>query len=331
MSESFRTNPLRLDREKPDYSVCVQFLFMHVACLLAIWTGASVVAVLTCLALYVVRMFAITAGFHRLLSHRAYKTGRFFQFLIAFAGTAAYQKGPLWWSSHHRRHHLNADTENDLHSPLAHTLWRSHVGWFLMRDSRATDRKLISNLLKYRDLRFLDRYYSLPPILLAVSMFLLGSIFERYAPGLGTNGWQMLVWGFFVSTVVLYHGTFTVNSLAHIFGSRRFETVDNSRNNFFVAFITLGEGWHNNHHHYPSSERQGIYWWEYDVSHYILRVLSWLGIVWDLRAPPAKVARGVGKSFAPAMAQMARIEESLSHRAALYVAPPDNGLHDTTS
>jgi stearoyl-CoA desaturase (delta-9 desaturase) len=289
MSESLSKNLLRAEREKPDYSVCTQFLFMHVACLLVIWTGASAVAVVTCLALYVVRMFAITAGFHRLLAHRTYKTGRVFQFLIAFVGTASYQKGPLWWSAHHRRHHLHTDTEADLHSPISRTLWQSHVGWFLSRNSQATDRKLISNLLKYRDLRFLDRYYSLPPVLLAVSAFLLGAALARYAPGLGTSGWQMLVWGFFVSTVLLYHGTFTVNSLAHIFGSRRFATADNSRNNLFVALITLGEGWHNNHHHYPSSERQGFYWWEIDVSHYTLRALARLGIVWDLRTPPSNL------------------------------------------
>lgn len=262
---------------------------MHVACLLALWTGVSTVAVVTCLALYVVRMFAITAGFHRLLAHRAYKTGRVFQFLIAFVGTASYQKGPLWWSAHHRRHHLHTDTEADLHSPISRTLWQSHVGWFLSRDSQATDRKLISNLLKYRDLRFLDRYYSLPPLLLAAAAFLLGSVLQRYAPGLGTSGWQMLVWGFFISTVLLYHGTFTVNSLAHIFGSRRFATADNSRNNLFVALITLGEGWHNNHHYYPSSERQGFYWWEIDVSHYTLRALAWLGVVRDLRTPPSNL------------------------------------------
>ncbi|MDT5294295.1 MAG: hypothetical protein QOJ76_1175 [Acidobacteriota bacterium] len=262
---------------------------MHVACLLALWTGVSTVAVVTCLALYVVRMFAITAGFHRLLAHRAYKTGRVFQFLIAFVGTASYQKGPLWWSAHHRRHHLHTDTEADLHSPISRTLWQSHVGWFLSRDSQATDRKLISNLLKYRDLRFLDRYYSLPPLLLAAAAFLLGSVLQRYAPGLGTSGWQMLIWGFFISTVLLYHGTFTVNSLAHIFGSRRFATADNSRNNLFVALITLGEGWHNNHHHYPSSERQGFYWWEIDVSHYTLRALAWLGVVRDLRTPPSNL------------------------------------------
>lgn len=291
MSASISPDLHPLEREKFDHFVCAQFLFMHLACLLVIWTGVSAVAVGTCLALYVTRMFAITAGFHRLFAHRSYVTGRIFQFLIAFAGTASYQKGPLWWSAHHRRHHLLADTEEDLHSPLTRTLWRSHFGWFLSLDSQVTDWKLITNLMKYRDLRFLDRYYSLPPALLAVSTFLLGSLLQRYAPGLGTSGWQMLVWGFFISTVTLYHGTFTVNSLAHIFGKRRFATGDNSRNNFFVALITLGEGWHNNHHYYPSSERQGFYWWELDVSHYTLRALSWLGIVWDLRTPPPDLRR----------------------------------------
>jgi stearoyl-CoA desaturase (delta-9 desaturase) len=278
-----------LGSEKLDRSICAQFLFMHVACLLVFWTGVSVVAVVTCLALYVIRMFAITAGFHRLFAHRTYQSSRAFQFVMGFIGTASYQKGPLWWSSHHRRHHLYADTEEDLHSPLTHKVWRSHFGWFLSCESQATDWKLIANLSKYRELRLLDRFYSLPPALLAVAMFLLGAVLERYAPGLGTSRWQMLVWGFFVSTVILYHGTFTVNSLAHIFGKRRYATDDNSRNNWFVALITLGEGWHNNHHHYQSSERQGFYWWEVDISHYTLRALSWLGIVWDLRTPPAHV------------------------------------------
>jgi stearoyl-CoA desaturase (delta-9 desaturase) len=289
MSAYLSNNTRPLGREKLDRSICVQFLFMHLACLFVIWTGVSAVAVITCLALYVIRMFAITAGFHRLFAHRTYKSGRVFQFLMGFLGTSSYQKGPLWWSSHHRRHHLYADTEEDLHSPLTHKVWRSHFGWFLSRESQATDWKLIANLSKYPELRFLDRFYSFPPALLAVAMFVFGAVLERYAPGLGTSGWQMLVWGFFVSTVVLYHGTFTVNSLAHIFGRRRYATADNSRNNWFVALITLGEGWHNNHHHYQSSERQGFYWWELDVSHYTLRMLSWFGIVWDLRKPPAHV------------------------------------------
>jgi stearoyl-CoA desaturase (delta-9 desaturase) len=284
MSE-FNNTPA-LEQDKLDYSICLQFLFMHVACLLVLWTGVSAVAVVTCLILYVVRMFAITAGFHRLLAHRTYRTSRLFQFLIAFTGTASYQKGPLWWSAHHRRHHLVADTEQDFHSPLTRKFWRAHFGWFLSCDSQKTEWKLIANLSKYPELRFLNKFYHLPPIVLAVSAFLLGATLKRYAPSLGTSGWQMLIWAFFISTVVLYHGTFTVNSLAHIFGKRRFATEDNSRNNFFVAVITLGEGWHNNHHYYPAAERQGIYWWEIDVSHYTLRALSWLGIVWDLHPHP---------------------------------------------
>jgi stearoyl-CoA desaturase (delta-9 desaturase) len=287
MNETLVMNIARPGRRGLDYAVCTQFLFMHLACLLAFRTGVSAAAVAVCLALYLVRMFAITAGFHRLFSHRSYRTGRPFQFLLALAGTAAYQKGPLWWSSHHRRHHLHVDTEKDLHSPVVRSVWQSHVGWFLSRDSQAADLRLVTNLLKYRELRWLDKYYVLPPTALAAATFLLGSLLGRYWPGSGTSGWQMLVWGFFVSTVLLYHGTFTVNSVAHLFGSRRFETADNSRNNFLVALITLGEGWHNNHHHYPSSERQGFYWWEIDCAHYTLRALSWVGVVRDLRAPPA--------------------------------------------
>jgi stearoyl-CoA desaturase (delta-9 desaturase) len=296
-----------LNGTKLDYKVCVQFLFLHLACLACLWTGISTAAVVTCLILYVVRMFAITAGFHRFFAHRTYRTSRIFQFLLAFTGTAAYQRGPLWWAAHHRRHHLYSDTEIDLHSPITRTLWSSQVGWFLCRDSQTTHVKLISNLVKYRDLRLLDKFYSVPPILLAITTFLAGTLLQRNFPGLGTSGWQMLVWGFFISTVLLYHGTFSVNSLAHIFGRRRFETGDNSRNNWFVALITLGEGWHNNHHYYPAVERQGIYWWEIDVAHYTLRLLEWLGVVSELQKHPATATA----------AQLPRLASSRSHTLAL--------------
>lgn len=291
MSQPLAINLSRAAQGQLHYSICTQFLLLHLAPLLAIWTGVSAAAVGVCIALYVVRMFAITAGFHRLLSHRTYQTGRVFQFLIAFVGTASYQRGPLWWSAHHRHHHLHTDTSVDIHSPVKRSVWQSHTGWFLSRESQQTDFKLVANLVKYPELRWLDKYYIVPPALLAAATFALGALLQRYAPSLGTSGWQMLVWGFFVSTVLLYHGTFTVNSLAHLYGSRRFDTADDSRNNFFVALITLGEGWHNNHHHYPSSERQGFYWWEIDIAHYVLRALSWTGVVWDLKAPPERVYR----------------------------------------
>jgi stearoyl-CoA desaturase (delta-9 desaturase) len=265
------------------------FILMHVACLLVIWAGVSWVAVFTCIALYVIRMFGITAGYHRYFSHRSYKTSRFFQFVLAWIGASAAQQGPLWWAAHHRHHHKYSDTERDVHSPVTQGFWWSHVGWVLSPNFHETNYKLVPDLCKYRELRFINKFYLLPPIILAVFTWILGTLLERYFSGLGTSGFQMLVWGFIISTVVLYHGTFTVNSLAHLMGRRRFETGDDSRNSVFVAIITLGEGWHNNHHYFPASERQGFYWWELDISHYVLRVLGWFGIVWNLKSPPARV------------------------------------------
>jgi stearoyl-CoA desaturase (delta-9 desaturase) len=147
----------------------------------------------------------------------------------------------------------------------------------------------VKDLARFPELRFLDRFDMLVPFLLAVSLFLTGYALEIYAPQLGTNGPQLLVWGFFISTVVLFHGTCTINSLAHLIGRKRYQTTDESRNNFFLALITLGEGWHNNHHHFPATARQGFYWWEIDITYYILCALSWLGIVWDLKGLPEHV------------------------------------------
>lgn len=262
------------------------FLLMHAACLLVIWSGVSRVALFTCLALYVVRMIGITAGYHRYFSHRTYKTSRLFQFVLALLGTSAAQQGPLWWAAHHRDHHRFADTPNDPHSPLMQGFWWSHIGWILAPQNKETKHNLVPDLIKFPELRFLDKFYVLPPFVLAVSLYILGTVLGRYLPSLSTSGFQLLAWGFFVSTVLLYHGTFSVNSLTHMFGRRRFNTKDDSRNSWLVAIITLGEGWHNNHHFYPSSERQGFCWWEIDMSHYVLRLLCWLRIVWDLRSPP---------------------------------------------
>jgi stearoyl-CoA desaturase (delta-9 desaturase) len=262
------------------------FVLMHFAIFFVIWAGISWFAIIICLASYFVRMFGITAGYHRYFSHRAFKTSRVFQFVLACLGASAAQQGPLWWAAHHRNHHKHPDTINDIHSPVLQGFWWSHVGWLLCPKYGATDLNAVPDLVKYRELRFINRFHVISPVVLAISLFLFGAWLARLAPSLGTSGFQVLVWGFVISTVLLYHGTFTVNSLAHQFGSRRFGTKDNSRNNLFVALITLGEGWHNNHHSYPSSERQGFNWWEIDISHGILKMLSWTGIVWNLRTPP---------------------------------------------
>src|SRR5262245_16381316 len=263
------------------------FLGIHLACVSAIWTGVSSTALAVCLIFYFLRMFGITAGYHRYFSHRSYKTSRGFQFVLALLGATAAQKGPLWWAAHHRRHHALSDTDDDVHSPVSRGFWWSHVGWFLCNKYDKTELGVVKDLQRYPELQFLNRFHALPPAALAAFMLALGEVCRTV--GLRTSSTQMFVWGFLISTVFVYHGTFVVNSLAHVFGKRRFATRDDSRNNLLIALITLGEGWHNNHHYAPSSERQGFYWWEIDLAHCVLKTLSWLGIVWDLQQPPARI------------------------------------------
>jgi stearoyl-CoA desaturase (delta-9 desaturase) len=265
------------------------FWAVHLACFLAIWSGVSWVAVGVCVFLYIARMFGITGGYHRYFSHRSYKTSRPFQFLLGFLGATSAQKGPIWWASHHRHHHRHSDQPEDLHSPIINGIYYAHVGWVLSSEFVNTRNELVKDLLQFPELRLLDKYNLVPPVILAVACYYLGVFLEAYYPGLGTSGFQMLVWGFFISTTLVYHGTFCINSFTHLFGKRRFKTTDHSRNSLIFALITLGEGWHNNHHYYPGSEQQGFYWWEIDISHYILKVFSWMGLVWDLRTPPERV------------------------------------------
>lgn len=259
----------------------------HLGCMLVYLCGTSAAALLACFVAYFIRMFGITAGYHRYFSHRTFKTSRVFQFILALVGATAGQLGPIWWAAHHRHHHRYPDKDEDVHSPLK-GFWWAHVEWFLVDENSATRTGRVRDLLRYPELRMLDRFYLVPPFLLAVGMYFLGAFLERY-PDLGTNALQMIVWGFFVSTVLVAHATFAINSIAHVSGSRRFETDDHSRNNWLLAIVTLGEGWHNNHHRYPGSERQGFYWWELDITHYLLLMLSKLGVVWDLRGPPKKL------------------------------------------
>lgn len=278
--------PAPVGSRQIDWLRIIPFIALHLACLAVFWVGVSTVAVLTALTLYLLRMFAITAFYHRYFSHKAFKTSRPVQFLFALLGASATQRGPLWWAAHHRKHHRHADQESDPHSPKQ-GFWWSHMGWFLSDSYYQADYSLVSDLKKYPELRLLDRFDILVPILLAVSLFALGSFLEHSQPQLGTSGSQMLVWGFFISTVVLIHATLSINSLAHRFGKQRYQTDDDSRNNGLLALLTLGEGWHNNHHHYPVSARQGFFWWEIDISYYLLKGMAKLGLVWDLRTVPA--------------------------------------------
>lgn len=274
-----------------DWVRAIPFVAMHLACLGVIWVGTSTVAVVTAIALYAIRMFALTGFYHRYFSHRAFRTSRAVQFAFALIGASCVQRGPLWWAAHHRNHHRHADTELDPHSPTVYGFLWSHAGWFLTPEAFRTDLDRVTDLRDYPELRWLDRYDIAIPVVLALLLFGFGSLLHALVPSWGTSGGQMLIWGFFISTIVLFHATVTINSLAHRFGRRRFPTNDDSRNNTWLALLTFGEGWHNNHHFYPGSARQGFRWWEIDLTWYGLRFLALLGLVWDLKPVPAWVHR----------------------------------------
>jgi len=278
------------EQDRIEWLRVLPFIGMHLACLGVFFVGFSWFAFWTAVALYAVRMFAITGFYHRYFSHKAFRPSRPVHFRFALLGPASVQRGPLWWAAHHRHHHRHADTEQDIHSPR-HGFWRSHMGWFLTPRAFGTDSDAIRDLTRFPELRALDRFDIAVPILLAVGLFGLGAWLEQAQPQLGTTRWQLLVWGFFVSTIVLFHVTVTINSLAHRWGSRRYATRDDSRNNWLLALLTFGEGWHNNHHHFPGSARQGFHWWEYDFTYYMLRAMSWVGLVWELKSVPPAMRR----------------------------------------
>jgi stearoyl-CoA desaturase (Delta-9 desaturase) len=270
------------DHDDIVYPQTIPFLLVHLACIGAIWTGVTWEAVAIGVSLYWLRMFGIGAGYHRYFSHRAYSTGRVFQFVLACLAQSTAQKSVLWWAAKHRHHHLFSDTEHDVHSPRQSGFLFAHMGWIFARKHDTVDLVKVGDLTQYPELMWLHKYELAPAAVLAVITFLLA-------------GWPGLVVGFFWSTVAVYHGTFCINSLAHVHGAKRYVTGDDSRNNWLLAVFTMGEGWHNNHHAYQASVRQGFRWWEIDPTFYILKALSWVGVVWDLKTPPAAVLRNEQK------------------------------------
>ena len=274
---------------RTDWLRIIPFVFLHVMCFGVIWVGWSWIAVWTALGLYLLRMFTVTGFYHRYFSHNTFKTSRFWQFVFAAAGSSAVQRGPLWWAAHHRHHHRHADTPEDVHSPLQHGFWWSHVGWLTNQNNFPTQTRYVQEWLQYPELRFLNRFDKIVPVMLAATLFFGGRWLADAYPALHTSGMQLLIWGFFISSTVLFHATVTIKSLDHLWGSRRYATPDNSRNNLLLAILTLGEGWHNNHHHYAVSARQGFFWWEIDPTYYGLVLLAKLGIIRDLRPVPEKV------------------------------------------
>lgn len=262
--------------KKIDWLRCLPFVFTHLACLGVFFVGASFWAVAVCLIAYAVRVFALTGFYHRYFSHRAFKTSRFMQFWFGVLGASAAQRGPLWWSAHHRHHHKYSDDPRDKHSPHNDGFWWSHCGWFILNDNFRTEKKYIKDWLRYPELVFINRFDILVPLAYGLLLFIFG-------------GWQFLIWGYFISTVMVYHVTFSINSLSHLYGKRAFQTKDTSRNNLWLALLTFGEGWHNNHHYWPSSARQGFKLHQIDITYYLLKGLEKCGLIWDVRVPPKEV------------------------------------------
>ncbi len=267
-----------------DWLRIAPYLLLHLGCLGVIWTGVSPVAVWVCLGAYLLRMFAITAFYHRHFAHKTFQTSPAMRVVFAALGATAAQRGPLWWAAHHRAHHVHADRPGDAHSPRE-GFWHAHVKWFLLKRHFVTDHARVPDLLHSPALRWIDRHDLYFPLLWAVLMYALGAALAELWPDSGTSGAQMLVWGFFISTVLSSHVTYCINSLGHAWGSQPYDTGDDSRNNALLAVLTLGEGWHNNHHCCPGSARQGFHWWQLDISYLLLRALQRLGLVWDLKQP----------------------------------------------
>jgi stearoyl-CoA desaturase (delta-9 desaturase) len=268
------------------HAATIPFWGVHIGAIYgAIHFGFSWAAVLWALSMYAVRLFFVTGAYHRYFSHRTYKTSRWFQFVLALCAQATGQKGVLWWAGHHRRHHKHSDTELDVHSPYQGGFWWSHMGWMMGKDFEGTDEVVIKDFAKYPELRALEKLWFVTPVVVGVLSYVIG-------------GWWGLTFAFAIPQALSWHGTFTINSLSHVWGSKRYASGDDSRNNPVLALVTLGEGWHNNHHHYQSSARQGFFWWEVDFTYYGLKALEAVGLIWDVRGVPEHIRAGVKKAEA---------------------------------
>ena len=295
----YRASPDRIDFKR-----ALPVLVFHLGCVAVYWVGVSPFAVAATIVLYYFRIFGVTAFHHRYFSHKCFTTSRAFQFIAAvWAGTAT-QRGSLWWAALHRHHHRHSDEEVDAHSPRIHGFWWAHILWITSPRNKPTDYTVIPDLAKYPELVWLNRFDQVVPLLFGATLYAVGELLAATAPALRTNGPQLLVWGFIVGTVLVWHGTASINSLAHLIGRRRYATDDDSRNSVIVTILTFGDGWHNNHHRYQASARGGFFWWEIDPTYYGLKLLSWTGLIWNLKPVPESV-----------LAEGRRLDELSNHTA----------------
>jgi fatty-acid desaturase len=231
-------------------------------------------AVITAVVLYWVGgSLGIGMGYHRLLTHRGYKVPKAVEYFLTTCGTLALEGGPIQWVVTHRIHHAHTDRAGDPHTPRDGGWW-AHIGWILwgtaQNHDQATLERYAPDLIKDRFYRLLNRFYYVPLIVVGVLLFAFG-------------GWGVMLWGVFLRSVLAFHATWLVNSATHLWGKTRFETGDDSRNTWWVALVTFGEGWHNNHHAHPTSARHGLHWYEIDLNWLGIRVLQLLGLAYNIK------------------------------------------------
>lgn len=246
-----------------------------------------------CLSMYVLTTLGITVGFHRLFTHRSFQTGKTIQVILGIMGSMAVQGPLLFWVACHRRHHQNSDRSHDPHSPHLSGqdmrgrligLWHSHIGWMLNHDSEDWVR-FVPELLRDQLIFKINNLYFV--------WVCLGLLIPAILGGLLTWTWQGMIsgllWGGFVRIFLVHHSTWSINSICHLYGSYNYETNDQSKNNFLCALLSCGEGWHNNHHAFPSSARHGLEWWQFDLSYIVIYLLKKIGFIWDVKIPTAKM------------------------------------------
>jgi stearoyl-CoA desaturase (delta-9 desaturase) len=318
--------PVSLEkRHKPLLKTEIGFIIVHLLPLAAIYTGATLFDWLACAFLYFFRMFWITGGYHRYFAHKSYKTSRWFQFVIAFLAQTSAQKGALWWAGNHRHHHRHSDTPEDPHSMKLYGFWYSHVGWIVGPDYKETDFKTMGDFAKYPEIVWLNKHYLVPPTILALVVMALGGIIDggSITSMFSVYGFSALLIGFFLSTIITYHGTFSINSIMHKFGNQRYNTGDESKNSLWLALLTLGEGWHNNHHYYEVASRQGFFWWEVDITWYGLKMLSWIGLIWDLKGVPDHIKFSKNKKHAQELRKQLEARKPVAQRETAKVEDED--------
>lgn len=241
-------------------------------------------------AMYLVTGFGITIGYHRLFTHKSFRTPRPVAALLAIMGAMAAEGSLMQWVSAHRLHHQHSDQHGDPHSPHLHGnsllaalngMWHAHIGWALKKRKDENTGRNTRDLNKDPWLRFVNRLF---PVWVG-----LGLLIPAVLGGLMTMSWMGLLlgllWGGLVRVLLVHHVTWSINSVCHIWGSRPYESRDHSRNNAIFGILALGEGWHNNHHAFPSSARHGLSWWQFDASYVVIRAMQMVGLASDLRVP----------------------------------------------